>query len=103
MSTEAFTVGYAKSYDEALSKGTPEKLGRRDDYDGGWIWRTPEEARTFLTTATFAETFRNRDPAEFSVYRLELPTGWEIDVSEAPHSDGVHRLLNDARIIKAED
>lgn len=101
---EAYTVGYAKSYDEALARPTEEnpntKLGRRTDYGGGWVWRTPEEAATFLTTDGFARAFPGRDPKEFSVYRLELPAGWEIDVSSVPHpGDGVHRLLNDARIM----
>jgi hypothetical protein len=104
MSRDAFTVGYAKVYDEGLEHPAPTnpntKLGRRDDYEGGWIWRTPQEAATFLKSSAFAHAFPGRDPNEFAVYRLELPTGWDADVSVEPHtSDGVHRLLHDALIV----
>lgn len=104
MTKTAYTIGAAKSYDAALSSPTPEnpatKLGRRPDYEGGWVWRTPEDARLFLGALAFARAFPGRDPKEFSVYLLELPTGWEIDVSSTPHpNDDVHRLLNDAVIV----
>ena len=100
----AFTVGYAEGYDAALAKGTPDeplrKSGEHDDYRGGWIWASPDEARAFLGSAQFAEAFPGRDPDEFAVYRLELPTGWDDDVSATVDTeDGVHRPLHDALIV----
>jgi hypothetical protein len=58
----------------------------------------PEEARKFLHRAEgFYIEGKRRDPWSFSVYALELPTGWAEDVMEGP--DGVHLLLRDARIL----
>lgn len=105
MSGGAFTLGYAKSYDAYIKEYTdpadpPMKSGRHHDYAGGWIWSTPSAAGAFLASDTFAVSFPNRDPAEFAVYELELPTDWTTDVSATPSpTDGVHRLLNDARIV----
>ena len=105
----AFTLGYAKSYDRGLTEATVEaplkKVGRypplehRPDYGGGWVWAMAQEADEFRTSDAFERAFPGR-AAEFAVYRLELPTGWETDVSEVPDpTDGVHRLLYDAVIV----
>lgn len=89
----AFTIGNRKSYDQALAED-PEvtKLGAFDDYEGGWVWSTAAAAGTFMEGASL--------PWEGAVYELELPTGWEVDVSLGTAPDGVHRLLNDARILR---
>jgi hypothetical protein len=105
----AFTLGYIKSYDETLANGDkpggtkPLKLGRMDNYDGGWVWLSAEKAERFRLSPGFAKAFPDRDPDTFGVYRLELPNGWLTDVSAEPHeSDGVHRLLNDAPLVGRE-
>lgn len=90
----AFTIGSTKSYDALFEAEHPAfKLGQRADYEGGWVWKTAKEADVFRLS--MSET----DPAKFSVYAILLPDDWETDVSAAPASDGVHRLLNDARIL----
>lgn len=107
---QAFTLGYAKGYDSYIADAPPDeppmKLGAasREDYDGGWVWGSRIGAREFLASGQFALQFPGRDPAEFAVYELQLPTGWSTDVSGVPHpSDGVRRLLHDARIVRRWD
>lgn len=97
----AYTVGLASSYDRDLTSGENNiKLGRSADYPGGWVWKTPEEAQEFLSTAAFAKAFPLRRPSEFAVYQLELAGTYASDVSALPHHvDGVHRLLVTARIV----
>ena len=94
----AYTVGLTTSYDRSLKEEPhPVKLGRRDDYPGGWVWKSPEEARTFLSTEAFRFTLPNRQPEEMSVYLLSLPSPWEECCT--PYSEGVCRLLRDAPIL----
>lgn len=98
MGTRAFTVGNERSYDQALSSPSPvHKLGVRPEwdppYEGGWVWRTAEEALAFLA--------ENPVPWPPGVYELVLPSGWDEDVLPEPDSqDGVHRLRNDSLIIR---
>lgn len=107
MSKVAFTVGNTHSYDlalyEALEDDPVKKVGRNnglyDDYGGGWVWATEQEAADFLQSSQFDATFPGR-ASEFAVYRLELPTDWDTDVTTETEDDGVHRLLNDAVIVE---
>lgn len=101
MTTIGFTVGRAANYDAWLRDSpAPAKCGAYEGYDGGWIWRTAAQAQAFLASEPFARAF-DLPPSEFSIYRLELLSGWAFDVSASPHpSDGVHRLLNDAPIVE---
>lgn len=94
----AYTVGHTSSYDQGLQE-EPElkKTGRSEEYEGGWIWKTSEEARAFLSTELFRKVMPNRNPTEFSVYSLALPNGWDTDAM--PGYDGVHLLLHNAKII----
>lgn len=105
MTDVAYTLGYAAGYDAALFesqtkpfRGPPQKLGYRADYGGGWVWKTSQEAFEFLFSDGFAKAFPDREPAEFAVYTLLLPHRWDRDTS-GPEDDGVHRLVNDARIL----
>ena len=45
----AYTIGKTSSYDRSLME-EPEvfKLGPEDGYDGGWVFRTEQEARDAL-------------------------------------------------------
>lgn len=97
----AYTVGHTSSYDQYLIESSkPMKLGKRDDYPGGWIWHTVEEARAFLERNDLEELYQDMDRRKFSVYELELPTSWEIDVTRDPDQHGVHHLIPDAQILR---
>jgi hypothetical protein len=89
----AYTIGMESSYDKALEEILfVYKLGKTDDYEGGWVWRTPDEIPNFIKN--------NPLPWQGAIYQLELPEIWEKCVSENPAEDGVHRLLVDAHIFK---
>jgi hypothetical protein len=94
----AYTIGNVHSYDKALTEPDTVKIGARLDeeppYAGGCVWRTAEEATAFIQEHGSELGF------DAAVYGLLLPTGWEVDVSPEPDpTDGVHRLLHDARIL----
>lgn len=87
----AYTIGDMDSYEAALDTSESVwKLGRTEDYGGGWVWRTAPEAQAFISTVTF--------PAR--VYGLILPTGWDSDVGPVNPADGVHVLLVKAQVIR---
>lgn len=85
---------------------TQQNLAKSDDYEGGWVWKTKQEAIDFLNSDYFDKVdwgdgkTRNRD--NFSVYCLEI-NSWENDVSLTPFLDGVHRLLFDSKLFVLED
>lgn len=101
----AFTIGNTQSYDQALSEesGICKKLGKCHDYDGGWIWKTSEEAAAFIHSSDFLKINWGDDlprpPEKFSVYKVELVNDWD-DVSPIPGKDGIYNLLVDSRILK---
>lgn len=89
----AYTIGDTIAYDLGLA--TEEgfsKVGRKDGYEGGWVWRSPIDVADF---------YFGNDNIVFpvSIYAIELPNGWDIDVSKEPASDGIHRLINDSKIL----
>ena len=97
----AYTIGHTTSYDGGLLVGEQTKLGKdsKRDYPGGWVWKSAEEATQFIEKK-FALVWPERKPKDFSVYLLQLPNGWAIDVSKEPRVvDGVHNLINDATIV----
>jgi len=98
----AYTVGLASSYeaaiDELAAKGEKvQKMGRLpasegpdgEAYEGGWIWRTQEEAQAKLNEPEAEKYTLGR---EFRVYGVLLTGTWETDVSPEVYEDGVHRL-----------
>lgn len=97
---KAYTIGAEKSYDEALAdKENPvHKIGRRPDFDppyeGGWVWRTVEEALEFLVTHEESFGFTA------AVYALDLPSTWDESVCPYPDTDGAHHLRLDVRILR---
>lgn len=98
----AYTVGNAESYDFALAEESNVfKTGALDDpeaaYEGGWVWRTRSAAERFFPD--MAHDF-GKGPVKLKVYGLVLTTSWKRDVSAEPAEDGVHRLLNRARIVQ---
>lgn len=98
----AYTVGHTQSYDQYLTEsGDCKKMGKRaavgeaEGYEGGSVFRTVAEAQYFLSW-----TKNDRD---YSVYELELPTSWEVDVYNLElraNAPPVYRLLNSAVITR---
>jgi hypothetical protein len=105
MSEFVYTIGRTSSYDEAVADAQDHmKLGKRgpsqefpEGYDGGWVWKTPAEANTFRVDH-LREFEPEWDPTTFSVYKLELPTSWEVDVYKSG-SSVYSSLLNDSKIV----
>lgn len=98
---KAYTIGHHISYDHSLaSEPEVKKLGRTDDYEGGWVFRTAAEARGFMTSPAWAALEVKRDAANYAVYELELPGPWSECASAKPAEDGVHRLLISSRIVR---
>jgi hypothetical protein len=102
----AFTIGHTGSYDKLLAEGPPErcqKMGAHDDYEGGYIWKTAEEAEAFIHSQAFLDLDWGdgllRPPENFSVYKVELVNGWQ-DVSPVPGKDGIYHLLVNSRFYK---
>jgi hypothetical protein len=102
----AFTIGHTKSYDRALAEGPSErclKMGAHDNYAGGYIWKTEEEAEAFIYSQAFLDLDWGdgllRPPENFSVYKVELVNGWK-DVSPVPGKDGIYHLLVNSRFYK---
>lgn len=102
MKPNAFTLGHTKSYNQAILENA-KKLGKTENYEGGWIWKTAEQARVFLNSPAFLEVDwgdgKRRDPASFSVYGLIVD--WDNDVVFNEPS-GVYLLLTDSLIIPIE-
>lgn len=125
MAEQAFTIGRIATYDPLLADGQPHwKLGqidretgarrRVDDagnrivetggvpYLGGWVWRRPASAKAFMSTSHWFKGPWKEE--EFAVYEMELIGTWQTDVTaEADPSDGVHHLIQDARLIRRVD
>lgn len=116
MTPNAYTVGLKSSYDRSLEMFVPgvvtqlgdedpryvhrpQKSGKEPGYDGGWVWRTEEEARAFLAPTEGLVSFDGKPPVLCDVYGLVLSTGWETDVSSGPGPDGVHRLLTTSPLV----
>lgn len=101
-----YTIGHTGSYNETLKSSPNEtyKMGKRDDYDGGWIWKTAEEAQAFIDSPAFLKVDWGdnlpRHPEKFSVYKVQLPNGWDKDVSPVPGEDGIYNLLTDSKFFK---
>jgi len=91
---EAYTIGNHLNYDPLFTGDThPSKVGRTEDYGGGWVWHSREAAQTFIDSTD--------PPFPAKVYGLLLPQGWDYDVSPEPDpDDGVHRLLTDAPLVQ---
>lgn len=97
----AYTIGNFKNYDEALATNEiVTKLGRQEDYCGGCIWKTKEEAQAFIIADKIMIDGTKRDNKKFAVYELSLSGNWNSDVSQDVDEDGVHMLLVDAVIVK---
>lgn len=98
----AFTIGHTKSYNQGLLENPHlTKIGKTEDYDGGWVWKTVEEAQAFIWSQDFLKIDwgdgKPRDPENFSVFGLIL-SSWEDTylINEQRH------LLCDAKLFRLE-
>lgn len=93
-----YTLGNPKGYDpdlaEARRKREPIfKLGRTEDYSGGIVFKTPEEARAYSSEHELG----------YEPYGLMLPNGWNTDVDSSRTQEDYDCLLNNAEIITLEE
>jgi hypothetical protein len=89
-----YTVGLIDKYEAAIDAGRGLKLGphtRRDGYadPGGWVWRTPEEARAYLALRGSLDTRR--------VYGVLAD--WDADTHEVA-GEPTRCLKRDARVVR---
>lgn len=94
----AYTLGSTKNYDEALKLDpTTKKLGKNEDYEGGWVWKSKEDAEIFLQSQNFLEIDwgdgKCRNPNDFSVYGLFI-NDWEIDTCNSENDNNYHLLID---------
>jgi len=87
-----YTIGHTQTYEESFQSGSPNKVGRRDDYDGGCIVKTREEAQSEC-------------PDDYSVYGVDADwdehTYWCERLSLA--TGGYRALLADRPLIKLKE
>jgi len=83
-----YTVGHKDTYDPFLGRDDFMKVGKRDDYGGGVVFLTFEEAQDFLDD-------RNGD--DYRVY------GLVTDIENTYEKDGRRYLIEDAKIVEVDD
>lgn len=97
-----FTIGSTKSYQEAFRHNlVVNKIGKSEDYEGGWIWKTKEDAYSFLNSPEFLQINwgdgQTRHPANFSIYKV-LINDWNTDVYKS--EDNQFHLLVDGQLME---
>lgn len=92
-----YTLGVKEVYDRYISEDPmPMKLGRRDDwngkpYHGGSVWKTFEDAKTYLANTCESE--------KFNVYGVMA----DLDSETVPNESGRwNDLLVDAVLVKLD-
>lgn len=98
-----YTFGHTSLYDDLLlTNPTACKLGAGPDYEGGWIWKTEDEVKIFLSSKEFFNINwgddKIRNPENFSVYKV-LINDWN-EISSEPDKNGIYRLLVDSKLCK---
>jgi len=84
-----YTIGFTLDYERYfLSQDRVIKQGRTNDYPGGGVWQTFEEAK--------AHCDKNEG---FSVYGVIA--NWD-DTAESKDGGGMRHLLRDSKLIKLE-
>lgn len=91
MSGNVFTVGHEETYDRGISErgGKFKKVGRSDDYPGGFACRTPEDAERLI------DEFDKR--GKWAVY--ELDADWDDDTVQSLNG-WWHALLRSSVIMR---
>lgn len=89
-----YTLGKTEAYEGYFQSNAPDptfKQGRTEDYPGGTVWETREQAQAFVDTIE-----------GFKVY--SVMASWEADtVPTATGPEGSHDLLRDSLIIESLD
>ena len=87
-----YTIGNLDSYRKGLSdpRGL-KKLGSSQEYLGGAVWKTPEEAKEHL---------ENNQPRLEGYGVFEIDASWEYDVIEHPENMPWHLLVNTSPITR---
>lgn len=81
-----FTIGRTESYDQNIaSQENCQKKGKDQNYCGGSVWRTYEEALEYVVEG-------------YSVYGVVAD--WDKDTEENQEGGNWHNLLKDAKLIK---
>ena len=95
----AYTVGNEQAYDQHLiNNPNAKKLGIRDGYSGGWIWKDYTEAKSFADDLNAGKYKDYKLPdGNYAVYTVLLPTSFNEDTYL---NDNLYHLKNDARLYK---
>jgi len=81
-----YTIGRTAAYEKNfIDLPIVEKLGRTDDYPGGCVWKTREEAEKYCQ-------------GDYSVYGVDAD--WEKDTEASIVNNGCHDLLKTSKLIK---
>jgi hypothetical protein len=68
-------------------------------YAGGWVWKTIAEAEEFRDR--YLQTLMpNCYPEDYSVYEVELHSGWIFDVLSKRGFEKMNHLISDALILR---
>lgn len=86
ISLVAYTLGSEKAYDEALLNPPAFKIGKSEDYTGGWVWKTLEEAHGY----------RKVHQLPYAIYKIRLKSDWDSCTYQLGSLD---YLIYDAEII----
>ena len=82
-----YTIGHTESYHRYFEEqGTPSKKGRTEDYSGGSVWKTIEDAEKHC-------------PKGYSVFGMIAD--WDKDTEPSKDGDW-NDLLIDADLVKLE-
>jgi hypothetical protein len=86
----AYTIGAIISYDLSLVRGPVTKLGRKEDYPGGWVW----------TEKDLAQQMASRTDLGFvaGIYEIEVPEPWSDNVYVG--SEGIGHIIQDCKILR---
>lgn len=92
-----YTLGRTTNYNKYLRENPEaEKLGRTDDYPGGSVWRTQEEAQTYVDGLPNAPC-PEWSAADFSVYGVEAD--WEVDTYQEDPAKPWRALKRNALLV----
>jgi len=82
-----FTIGKTEYYERYFrEQDCPRKLGKTNDYEGGSVWKTREEAQKFC-------------PEGYSVYGVEADWGKDTEPNE---NGDYHNLLVTSPLVRLE-
>ena len=84
-----YAVGVRLRYEQAFSAGPAVKRGMGGDYAGGFVFRTAEDARTFLAGKGLTGTHMV----------MGVAADWDTDTEMAP-GEPWRRLSRDAMLVR---